>query len=191
MGLGGESRSSAEGEAIVLSTYHILCTPHYLRLIKERFWDIRSPDVEHFIFRWSSSDWIFIVNQVAVGIMLDHEPMYIIPVVEDLTSKNMSAHPPAKLVTLLFKPLMSKELGIEIVYLKGAMVDMDGRLLLTEEGMMVDVILTTVEMEEAGDIPAIGCEKDIRWLEGEIVAIEFESFVEVGDILTVMTEFVH
>jgi len=117
--------------------------------------------------------------------------MYIIPVVKDLTPKNMSAHPPAKLVTLLFKPLMSKELGIEIVYLKGAMVDMDGRLLLTEEGMMVDVILTTVEMEEAGDIPAIGCEKDIRWLEGEIVAIEFESFVEVGDILTVMTEFVH
>ena len=123
--------------------------------------------------------------------MLDHEPVYIIPVIEDLTSEDVSANSPAKFVSLLLQPLMSKKLCIKIVNLKRAMVYMDRRLLLTEEGVMVDVILSPVEVEETGDIPAVGCKEDIGWLEGEIVAIEFISFVEVGDILTEMAEFVN
>ena len=123
--------------------------------------------------------------------MLDHEPVYIIPVIEDLTSEDVSANPPAKFVSLFLKKLMSKKLCIKIVNLKRAMVYMDRRLLLTEEGVMIDIILSPVEMEETGDIPAVGCKEDIRWLEGEIETIEFISFVEVGDILTEMAEFVN
>ena len=123
--------------------------------------------------------------------MLDHEPVYIIPVIEDLTSEDVSANSPAKFVSLFLKKLMSKKLCIKIVNLKRAMVYMDRRLLLTEEGVMIDIILSPVEMEETGDIPAVGCKEDIRWLEGEIETIEFISFVEVGDILTEMAEFVN
>jgi hypothetical protein len=86
---------------------------------------------------------------------------------------------------------MSKKLCVEVMNLKGAVMNVDGRLLLAKEGVMINIILAAIEMEKTGDILAIGREQDIGWLECEVVAIEFECFVEVGDILTEMAELVH
>src|SRR5436305_2230500 len=135
-----------------------------VHLIKECFWNIATPNVQHLIFCWSSSNRIFIINKVAVSIMFDHESVYIIPVIKNLTTKNVTANTPTQFITLLLKPLMSKKLCVEVMNLKGAVMDMDGRLFLAKEGVMINVILTAIEVEKTGDILAIGREQDIRWL---------------------------
>ena len=123
--------------------------------------------------------------------MFDHEPMHIIPIIENLTSQDMSSNTPRQLVSLLLKPLMSKKLRIEIVDFKGAMMDMYGRLLLNEKRMMINKVFPAIEMEKPSYIPAVRRIQYIRRLEREIVAIELERLVEIGTIDSEMAEFMH
>ena len=90
--------------------------------------------------------------------MFNHETVDIIPVIKDLTTKDMSSNTPAELVSFLLEVLMTQELSVEIVNFEGAVVDVDGWLLLTEERMVVDEVVTAIEMEETGDVLVVGGE---------------------------------
>jgi len=70
----------------------------------------------------------------------------------------MSSNAPAELVSFLLEVLMTQELSVEIVNFEGAVVDVDGWLLLTEERMVVDEVVTAIEMEETGDVLVVGGE---------------------------------
>ena len=59
------------------------------------------------------------IKEITIDIMLKNEAVGIEPVIKDLAAHDMSANSPAVLVTLVTKPIVAKDLSIEVVRLKG------------------------------------------------------------------------
>lgn len=82
--------------------------------------------------------------------------MLNIPVVKDLTAQDMSAYSPAVLIRLLSQPMVSKQLGVKVVCLIGRMMDVRFGTLKEEKAVVIHQFLSTVEMEERGDVVVVG-----------------------------------
>src|SRR5271169_6734152 len=121
--------------------------------------------------------------------MFDHEPVHIIPVIENLTPQNMSSNTPRQFVALLLKPLMSQKLRIEIMDFKRAMMDMHRRLFLNKKRVMINKRFSPIEMEKPRHILPIRSIQYIRRLKREIIAIELKSLAEIRTIDAEMAEF--
>ena len=123
--------------------------------------------------------------------MLNHIPMHIPPVIENLGTKNMSPNAPNSLIPLFRKPLVTKLLGVYIVDLEGAVVDMRGGIRTHEEGMVVHQILATVDMREDGycffGFASFHVE-EVCWDDVEVLGVEVEFGLEVLDAEAVVAE---
>lgn len=78
----------------------------------------RSPHGQRLITRRRIPYRGLVIDQIPVRIMLDHISCSIPPVVENLTSKNVSANTPDRLIVFLREPLVTQLLGIEVVNLE-------------------------------------------------------------------------
>ena len=70
------------------------------------------------------------------------------PVVEDLRAQNMSSNTPHRFVPLRCQPLMSQVLRVKVMDLKASMVHMCRLVRAHEECVMVNVVLTAVNVAE-------------------------------------------
>ena len=114
-----------------------------------------------------------------------------IPVVKDLASHHMSTHSPTILILLLYQPSMAKHLNIEIKDLKTRMMDMELRTLEEEKCVVINPVLTSVQMHECCDILlGIGRKNQLGGFEIEVRGIELKGFLVVGDAHTEMAKFV-
>lgn len=84
--------------------------------------------------------------------MLDHIPGCVPPIVEYLRSENMPTDTPDRLVVLLAQPLVSEHLRIIIMHLERAMVHVAGLVRAHEKRVVVDVVITAVDVREDGDV---------------------------------------
>ena len=64
----------------------------------------------------------------------------------------MSPHAPNRFVSFPIQVLMTKVLRINVVDLKGAMMNMGGWVRAQEEAVMINVVCSTVDMCEESDI---------------------------------------
>lgn len=80
--------------------------------------------------------------------MLDHISCGIPPVVENLTSKDMSANTPDRCIVFFREPLVAQFLSIEVVNLERAVVHMCCRVRTHEERVVIDGILATIDVGE-------------------------------------------
>lgn len=83
--------------------------------------------------------------------MLHHISRRVPPIIKDLAPKNMPPNTPDALIPLLSQPLVPHVLGIVVVDLKGAVVDVRGLAGRHEEGVVVDVRLAAVNVREDAD----------------------------------------
>ena len=104
-----------------------------------------------------------------------------IPIVENLTPKNMSPDPPTILIPLLDQPIVPDDLGVEIKDLVGRVVDVVFGPLEDEEDVVVDEFVAAVQMHKAGHVLAVGSVQHLRGFEVEVAGPEFERFGKVGD----------
>src|ERR1700722_5784889 len=118
---------------------------------------LRAPDRQPLVSRRPIPQWCVLIDQVPIRIMFHHISRCIPPVVEYLTSENMAANTPNRLVLLLHQPLMPESLGVEVMDLEAAMVHVGlpaRRESSQEHGMVVDEILAAVDMCEHDDVLA-------------------------------------
>lgn len=73
------------------------------------------------------------------------------PIIKDLTSHDMAAYAPTKLVTLFSQPVVAQDLGVKIVRFERGVVDVELGALKEEEAVMVDEFLATCQAEKHGD----------------------------------------
>src|SRR5271154_2208248 len=105
---------------------------------------LRTPDRQPLVSSRPIPQRRVLINQVPIRIMFHHISRRIPPVVEYLTSEDMSAYTPNRLVLLLHQPLMPESLGVEVMDLEATMVHVGfptGRESSQEHGMVVDEIL--------------------------------------------------
>jgi hypothetical protein len=74
--------------------------------------------------KFNESNLILSATECEGGFTKRYEIMENLPVVENLTSHDMPPNTPAIRVSLIHQPVMSKNLDVEIVNLKGGMMDM-------------------------------------------------------------------
>lgn len=74
----------------------------------------------------------------------------------------MPSHSPAVLVALVPKMVMAQKLGVKVIRLIGGMVDVVLGTLEEEEAVVVDKLGSTVKMEESGDIRPVLVIDDLR-----------------------------
>lgn len=100
-----------------------------------------------------------LIDEIAIGVVLDHEAVDVPPVVEDLGAEDVPADAPDGLVFLLGEPLVAQRLGVEVVHFKGAvvhvLVDVGGQG-RQEHGVVVDEALAAVDVGEERDFLAGG-----------------------------------
>lgn len=84
--------------------------------------------------------------------MLDHVPRGVPPIIKDLGAQNVSSDPPDRPVALLGEPLMSELLGVKVMHLERAMMNVTGFIGAHEESMMIDVVRAAVDVSEHGNI---------------------------------------
>lgn len=80
--------------------------------------------------------------------MLQYEPARIKPIIKDLGPHDVTPYAPAVLIPLVPQPIVTEDLGVEVVRLKGRVVDVTFRALEEEESVVVDPLIASVEAEE-------------------------------------------
>ena len=84
--------------------------------------------------------------------MLDHVPRGVPPIIKNLGPQNVSSDPPDRLIALLGEPLMAHMLGVKVMHLERAMMNVTGFVGAHEESMMIDMVRATVDVSEDGNI---------------------------------------
>lgn len=77
------------------------------------------------------------------------------PVVKDLAAHDVPPDAPAVPVALVAQPVVTQHLGIEVVSLKGRVVDVHLGALEEEEAVVVDQLVAAVQSEENGLVDAL------------------------------------
>jgi hypothetical protein len=85
-----------------------------------------------------------------------------LPIVEDLAAHDVPADAPAVLIALVAKPIMAQNLGIEVVRLKGRVVDVRPGTLEEEEAVMVYKVVSSVEPKKDGLVDSIVIVYELR-----------------------------
>lgn len=93
---------------------------------------------------------VLLVEQVAVDVVLEDELGRVEPVVEDLAAHDVPADAPAVLVALVAQPVVTQDLGVEVVRLEGRVVHMALGTLEEEEAVVVDLLGAAVQPEKDG-----------------------------------------
>ena len=84
--------------------------------------------------------------------MLDHVPRGVPPIIKYLGAQNVSSDAPDRLIALLGEPLVADMLGVKVMHLERAMMNMTGLVGAHEESMMIDMVRATVNVSEDGNI---------------------------------------
>lgn len=134
---------------------------------------------------------ICIVQQITIDIMLQDEPTRIKPIIEDLTPHDVSTYTPAVLVALVPQPVVTEDLGVKVVCLKGRVMNMALWTLEEEEGVVVDLLATAVEAEEDCFIFAASIVNELAGIKVEILRVEFIAFLEIGHAHAVMAKLMN
>lgn len=123
--------------------------------------------------------------------MLNHITSGVPPVVKDLRPQDMTANAPYWRVPLLGKPLVTQILGIKIMHLKRAMMDVARLVSAHEEGVMIYKIVTTINMrKERHVLPSVRgiYVEEVRRGEVEIARIKVDLFLEILHAQTEMPQ---
>lgn len=134
--------------------------------------------------------------------MLDHEPVDVPPVVEDLGPQNMPPDAPDGGVLLLGEPLVAEGLGVEVVDLVRRVVHVflhAGGQGGHEEGVVVHEVLVAVDVREQRDLLACGLVgfrvdlvqrdvQDVRGHDVEVGSVPCHLGREVLDVETKVAE---
>lgn len=84
------------------------------------------------------------IQKIPVDVMLHYESAGIKPIIKDLAPHDVPTYTPAVLIALMSQPVVTKDLGVDVVRFKGRMVDVAFWALEEEEGVMVDPLVTAV-----------------------------------------------
>lgn len=135
-----------------------------------------------------------LIDQIAIGIMLNHITSGIPPVIEDLRAQDMPTDSPDRLIPLLRQPLMSQHLGVVVMHLERAVVHMRRWVGAQEEAVVVDGLLASVDVGEDCDGHFLaGClfdPEEVGWHDVELVRVELDHCVEVLHAKTEVAELV-
>ena len=93
-----------------------------------------------------------LVEQVAVGVMFDHEAGTIPPIIEDLAAKDMATHTPELLPPLLLEPFAAHHHFVRILHLERAMMHMRGRRFEKKDAVVVDPLVSLRHTQKCGNI---------------------------------------
>ncbi len=138
------------------------------------------------------------IDQIPIGVMLDHEAVDVPPIIENLAAQDMTPDAPDGGVLLLGEPLVSQGLRVEVVHLKARVVDvlLDARgKRRHEKRVVVDQVLAAVDMAEQRDLLAHGPVgfrvdlvqrhvQDVRGHDVEVLRVPFHLGREVFDVQT-------
>ena len=113
-----------------------------------------------------------------------------VPIIENLTSQNMSSHPPAILIPLFDQPVVPQHVRVEIKHLERRVVYVRFGPLKEEEAVVVDEFVSAVQMHERGDVAALSVVEQIGRFEVEVAGPEVERLGKVGDAHAEVAEFV-
>jgi hypothetical protein len=91
---------------------------------------------------------------------------------------------------------MTQKLRIKIMHFKASMVDMCNRILGHEERMVIDILITTVNMaKETHDqfvLRGFGVrgwdEEEVRWDEVEVARVELNLSIQINDAKAEVSE---
>jgi len=113
--------------------------------------------------------------------MLNHIARRIPPIIKDLRSKDMPANTPHTLIPFLREPLMTEILRVKVVDFETGVVDVRGWVRRHEESVMVNIVLSAVDVCEDGDIACllvarrwIGDVEEVRRREIEIARVPLQ-----------------
>lgn len=143
-----------------------------------------------------------LIDEITVGVVLDHEAVDVPPVVEDLGAEDVAADAPDGLVLLLLQPLVAERLGVEVVHFERAVVHvlLDARCQRREEHrVVVDQVLSPVDVCEQRHFLARWCIRlrvdvlewhvqDVARHDVEMSRVPVHGGWEVGDIETEVAE---
>lgn len=136
-----------------------------------------------------------VVDQIAIGIVLNHITSSIPPVVKNLTTQDVPADTPHALVPLGRQPLMAKLLRVEVVHLERTVVDVRFLSLAQEDCVVIDVVSASVNVSKDGDVflcavPGVNIEQ-VAWHKVERVGVPAQLCGEVLHAKAVMTQLLH
>ena len=173
---------------MTISAPFLACQPN---LLQKPLRDVWSPDGKIFRRRWQKGYRGFVVNQIAISVMLYHITCRVPPIVEDLGAQHMSAHPPYGCISFLRQPLMPQHLRVKVMYLKRTMVHMLFPMHGHKKGMMVDEFFTTVNVgEDAYECPltTFRVVEEVGGNKVEITGVEIELILKILDCQSVVTQ---
>ena len=140
----------------------------------------------------SSSDWRIFCDQVTIGVVLNHVPCRIPPVVKKLTAKDVATYSPHALVPLLAEPVMSQLEGIEIVDFKGTVVNVSSFGSIEEDLVVVYEFWALVDVSKEGNVvfapggSSVGDEA--AGYEVDVARVPIQLGVPVNDAESIMAE---
>lgn len=123
-----------------------------LNLLQEPSRNFWSPNSQRLITRRTISNGCLIIHQISIRIVLNHITGSIPPIIKDLRTENVSADTPNRLVAFVRQPLMSQFLCIKIMDLEGTMVNVGCGVCAHEETVVIDVLISPIDMREQRDI---------------------------------------
>lgn len=171
-------------------------------LLQELLWDLGAPDGEALVAGGAVAHGGVLVDEVAVGVVLDHEAVDVPPVVEDLAAEDVAADAPDGLVLFLGEPLVAQRLRVEVVHLERAVVHVllnPRRQRRQEHRVVVHQILAPVDVCEQRHFFAHRCVRlrvdlvqrhvqDVARYDVEVPCVPFHGCREVGDVETKVAE---
>lgn len=99
---------------------------------------------------------VFLIDDIAVGVVLDREAAWVVPVIKDLTAKNVPPNAPHLRIALRTEMVMPKLLDVQVMYLKRCVVWagvlLPGKEREVKEGMMIAVVPPQVDVVKDGHI---------------------------------------
>ena len=151
-------------------------------LFQKPRWDFRSPNSEGLVPRWAISNRCLVINEISIRVMLDHIPSSVPPVIKDLRAQNVSANAPHRLIILVGKPLVTKFLGVKVMNLKRAMVDMRCCILAHEEAVVVHIIGTAIDVSKKRHVLLLAIllqVEEVSWNNVEVCGVEGDQVVKL------------
>lgn len=88
------------------------------------------------------------IQQIAIDVVLEDEARGVKPVVKDLAAHDVPADAPAVGVPLVTQPIMTQNLGVEVVRLEGGVVHVHLWPFEEEEAVVVYQLVAAVKAEE-------------------------------------------
>lgn len=163
-------------------------------LCQESRWHIRPPYSQTLVTSRPVTDGRFTVYQVSISIVLNHVPVRIPPVVEDLRSQNVSPHAPDRLVALLGQPLVAQHLCVVVVHLERTVVYVARFAGRHEETVVVDVVFTTVYVREHSNrllsLVGEGNLEEVSWHDVEVCQIKLNLRLKIAYTESIVTKLI-